>query len=160
MASGTPHGIAVHSSDASFGKLGFDFCFESLCSQSAISDSIESTGRACGRCGDGEVAVVADCLASIPVVRERHVAVGAGNNVSTRGALDCGRETTPIKQQDGLSMVLECFLQGRVKRAADCSRGPIIFHPQVDQLYVWHGQVIHPGRQRDHFCMARLRRLP
>ena len=121
VASGTSHGIAVHSRDTSFRKLGFDFGFQSLRPQSTITDAIETACRAGRWCGDCEVTIVADCFATITVVRERHIAVWARDNVSACWALNRRRKASPIEEQDGLPLVFQCFPQGDMKWSTDCS---------------------------------------
>ena len=154
------HGVTVHSRHLGIGKPRLDLDFQLLRSQAAVADSVEATLRTPGGRGDGVVAVMADRLAAVAMMGQRHIAVGAGDHVPTRGALDRGREAASIEQQNRLTLFFECLLDRGVQGPANRAPRSIVANSQVDQLDVRHRSMVNPVGHADELGVAGLRRVP
>src|SRR5690606_17720948 len=121
-----PHRVAVHSCHVGFGEASFDLRLEPLRTEPAIPDAIEFALRAPRGRRNLVIAVMANRLAAVAVMGERHVAIGTADDVTASGTLDRSGESAAVQQQDDLPLVTDRLHDRLVQRPADRTAGPLV----------------------------------
>ncbi len=156
------HRVGVHSQNAGSRKARGDLGLELLSPHAGVLNAAEFALGALTRRGRAIVAVMADGLLPLAMVRERQLAMRAAQHHATLRALDVRRVAAAIEQQDHLSAVAQSRVDRLVHLPTDRPAAAAIveFVAEIDRANHRHRPIENPPRHLDQPKFSLLGAIP